>query len=139
MSALLFLLIGNAAYVAALPSATIFYVANVLLHLVLGAAAVVWLFRIHRRSAKFIPLALAALLGVYLIFKGAVTTNRWAVAADGMPEAVVEAAARHGRRHRSGGRRLRADRAGRRRGGPVRPGGDRRAFSSDDRAAVRGG
>src|ERR1043166_2470389 len=81
MSALLFLLIGNAAYVAALPSATIFYVANVLLHLVLGAAAVVWLFRIHRRSAKFIPLALAALLGVYLIFKGAVTTNRWVVAA----------------------------------------------------------
>ena len=81
MSALLFLLIGNAAYVAALPSATIFYVANVLLHLVLGAAAVVWLFRIHRRSAKFIPLALAALLGIYLIFKGAVTTNRWVVAA----------------------------------------------------------
>jgi len=34
---------AHAAYVAAAPSATVFYIANVLLHLLLGAASVVWL------------------------------------------------------------------------------------------------
>jgi tetratricopeptide (TPR) repeat protein len=81
MTWLLIFAIANAAYVAALPSPTVFYVVNVLLHLALGAAAVVWLFRVHRRSAKFVPLAVAGLLGVYLIFTGAVLANRWAVAA----------------------------------------------------------
>jgi len=36
----LFVMLANAAYVAALPSATILYVANVLLHIVLGTAGV---------------------------------------------------------------------------------------------------
>ena len=54
---------ANAAYVAALPSATIFYVANVLLHLVLGAAGVGWLLWKWRRSARALPLAAAALAG----------------------------------------------------------------------------
>lgn len=74
---LLLLLVVNAAYVAALPSATVFYVANVLLHLALGTITVVWLARIWGRNPKIAPLAVAAVLGGYLIFKGAVTENRW--------------------------------------------------------------
>lgn len=81
MSWLLGLMIANAAYIAALPSPAIFYVANVLLHLALGVAAIVWLFKRRGWSAKMMPLALTALLGVYLIFTGAVTSNRWVVAA----------------------------------------------------------
>ena len=61
----------NAAYVAAAPSPTVFYIANVVLHLALGAATVAWLVFTYRRSPKMIPLALAGLLGVYLIFAGA--------------------------------------------------------------------
>ena len=80
MTWLLALLIANAAYIAALPSATIFYVGNVLLHLGLGITAVIWLYRFHGRSVKFLPLAFAALIGVYLIFSGAVLSNRWIVA-----------------------------------------------------------
>ncbi len=72
----LILTVLNAAYVAAAPTATVFYIANVLLHLVLGAASVVWLAFTYRRSPKFIPLALAGVLGVYLIFAGATTDHR---------------------------------------------------------------
>ena len=43
MTLLFLITILNAAYVAALPSATIFYVANVLLHVVLGAATAAFL------------------------------------------------------------------------------------------------
>jgi len=64
---LLALLILNATYVAAAPSATVFYVANVLLHIVLGAAGAGWLLWRFRRSAKAIPLLLASILGLYLI------------------------------------------------------------------------
>src|SRR5437870_4525374 len=39
---LILLMILNAAYVSALPTPTVFYIANVLLHLVLGASVVVW-------------------------------------------------------------------------------------------------
>lgn len=72
-------LLLNAAYVAALPSATIFYVANVLLHIVLGAAAV-WLFgRQWRRSPRMALLAVAAVLGVYLLLTGTLRSNYWAL------------------------------------------------------------
>ena len=66
----------NAAYVAAAPSATVFYIANVLLHLLLGAACVVWLGFAYRRSARVVPLVLAGVLGVYLTFAGATTDHR---------------------------------------------------------------
>jgi len=56
MAWLLILTALNAAYTAALPSATIFYVANVVLHLALGTAAVLWLGFIWRRSPKVAPL-----------------------------------------------------------------------------------
>ena len=79
MTWLLILTALNAAYTAALPSATIFYVANVVLHLALGTAAVLWLGFIWRRSPKVAPLLLAGILGVYLIFAGATTSHRWAL------------------------------------------------------------
>ncbi len=73
---LLVVMAANAAYVAALPSATIFYVGNVLLHVALGAAGVGWLLWKWRRSARALPLAAAALAGVYLIFAGATFDHR---------------------------------------------------------------
>ncbi len=76
---LIALAILNAAYVAALPSATIFYVANVLLHLLLGLAAIAVVCWQWRSSPKISLLILAALLGGYVLVKGAVTANRWAL------------------------------------------------------------
>ena len=66
----------NAAYVAALPAATIFYIANVLLHLALGSALVFWLWRSWRSNRRIWPLLAGALLGVYLVFAGATTDHR---------------------------------------------------------------
>jgi Flp pilus assembly protein TadD len=48
----------------------------VLLHPLLGLAAVVWLGWTWRRSLKFAPLALAAVLGAYLFFAGATFDHR---------------------------------------------------------------
>ncbi|MGA2721902.1 MAG: tetratricopeptide repeat protein [Bryobacteraceae bacterium] len=73
---LLLMTVLNAAYVAAAPSATVFYIANVLLHLLLGTASVVWLGFAYRRSARVVPLVLAGVLGVYLAFVGATTDHR---------------------------------------------------------------
>src|SRR5258705_7019568 len=74
---LLLVMALNAAYVAALPAPTVFYIANVLLHLVLGAAVVVWLGFRWRRSVKVLPLILAGALGAWLIFAGATLPHRW--------------------------------------------------------------
>jgi Flp pilus assembly protein TadD len=74
---LLLVMALNAAYVAALPAPTVFYIANVLLHLVLGAAAVVWLGFRWRRSVRVLPLILAGALGAWLIFAGATLPHRW--------------------------------------------------------------
>jgi Flp pilus assembly protein TadD len=79
MKWLLALLLVNAAYVAALPSPTIFYVGNVLLHVVLGLAGAVLLCWQWRRSPKAALLAVSALLGGFLLVKGAVYDNRWAL------------------------------------------------------------
>jgi tetratricopeptide (TPR) repeat protein len=76
---LIALLLLNAAYVAALPSPTVFYVANVLLHLVLGLAGAVLLCWHWRRSPRVALLAVAGLLGGFLLIKGAVYDNRWAL------------------------------------------------------------
>jgi hypothetical protein len=72
-------LLVNAAYVAALPSATIFYVANVLLHVLLGVAGVVVLCWQWRRSPRIALLLTAALLGGFLLAKGATSDHRWAL------------------------------------------------------------
>src|SRR5271170_6593345 len=79
MTWLLLVTILNAAYTAALPSPTVFYIANVVLHLALGAATVIWLGFTWRRSPKVAPLLLAGILGVYLIFAGATTDHRRAL------------------------------------------------------------
>ncbi len=68
----------NAAYVAALPSPTLFYVANVVMHLVLGTAAAAWLIWKWRRSGLMVPLLLASLFGVYLAVVGT-TRNHFPV------------------------------------------------------------
>jgi Flp pilus assembly protein TadD len=68
----------NAAYVAAAPAPTVFYIGNVLLHLALGAAVVAWLMARYRRSPRVAPLALAGALGVFLIFAGA-TRDHYAI------------------------------------------------------------
>jgi len=60
----------NAAYVAALPSPTIFYVANVIMHIVLGAAAAGWLIWKSRKSGQMLPLLVASLIGFYLAVVG---------------------------------------------------------------------
>ena len=74
---LIALLVVNAAYVAALPSATIFYVGNVLLHLVLGLAGVGVLCWQWRRSPKTALLLASALLGGFLLARGATSDHRW--------------------------------------------------------------
>ena len=76
---LIVLAILNIAYVAALPAASLFYVANILLHLVLSGAAAAWLCWQWRRSGKVIPLAVASLFGVYLIARGATSDHRVAL------------------------------------------------------------
>jgi tetratricopeptide (TPR) repeat protein len=76
MLGMLVLMVANAAYVAALPSATIFYVANVLLHIVLGAVGAGWLLWKWRRSARAVPLAVGVALGLWLIAAGATLDHR---------------------------------------------------------------
>jgi Flp pilus assembly protein TadD len=73
---LLLITVLNAAYVSAAPSPTVFYIANVLLHLGLGAATVIALGIRYRRSPRMLPLALAAAFGIYLMFAGATTDHR---------------------------------------------------------------
>ena len=79
MTWLLLLTVLNAAYVAALPSPTVFYIANMVIHLALGAATVLWLVFTKRSSPIVVPLGLAGILGLYLIFAGATTNHRWAL------------------------------------------------------------
>ncbi len=79
MSWLLIVMVLNAVYVAAAPSPTVFYVVNVLLHVVLGAAGVAWLTWKWRTNPRIIPLVVAGALGVFLVLRGAVLENRWAL------------------------------------------------------------
>jgi Flp pilus assembly protein TadD len=76
MTVLLLLTILNAAYVAALPSATVFYVANVLLHVALAGAAVAFVLWRFRGTPKALPLLASALLGLYLVRFGATFDHR---------------------------------------------------------------
>src|SRR5579859_7687969 len=82
-TAVLFLiLLINTAYIAAFNSPTIFYMGNVLMHLVLGVVLTVALLFLLR---QFPPAAgfflAAAALGIYLALKGNTTDQRWALVA----------------------------------------------------------
>ena len=79
-SAVLFIvLLINTAYVAALPSPTVIYMGNVLLHLVLGVVLTVALFRLLREFPYAAGFFLAAsALGLFLAVRGNTTPHRWA-------------------------------------------------------------
>ena len=72
------LLLVNSAYILALPSATVFYMANVALHLVLGLAflalAAVMLKRYPRECGAFLAAGLPAL---FLAVRGNTLAHRW--------------------------------------------------------------
>src|SRR5690349_15979913 len=84
---LFLILLVNAAYIWAFAFPTVFYMGNVLLHLVLGlaaAAGLLWLLwkdpAIAQRNAFASgALGAAAATGFYLARFGAVTENRWAI------------------------------------------------------------
>ena len=72
------LLIVNAGYLAAFSSASIFYEANVLLHLVLGVTLCVVAVRVARRYPRECGAFLAgAAPAVYLVFAGNTADHRW--------------------------------------------------------------
>ncbi|MDP8982462.1 MAG: tetratricopeptide repeat protein [Acidobacteriota bacterium] len=87
LGVLTLLLILNSAYIAAFAFPTIFYMGNVLLHVVLGivtAALFGWYITKHREFYRanglgVALLAVATVLGVWLTFSGATTANRWGV------------------------------------------------------------
>ena len=81
--AILFLaLLINTAYIAALPSPTIFYMGNVLLHLVLGVVLTVALFFLLRQFPSAAGFFLAAsALGIFLAVRGNTMPHRWALTA----------------------------------------------------------
>ncbi len=78
-------LLVNTAYLAAYASPTIFYMANVLLHLGLGlavAGGLVWLVMKNPEVRRAFPVSailfgLALLAGLYLMIQGNVLANRW--------------------------------------------------------------
>src|ERR1051325_11683706 len=85
---LVFLL--NVAYIAAFATPSIFYMANVLLHLALGlllAGAIVMALRsphLRPRGTGAIAAGLffvSAILGAYLVVAGSLRANRWALEA----------------------------------------------------------
>ncbi len=74
MTLLITLLIANSAYLAALPAANLFYIANIPIHLILGiltTALLIW----KQRTSKSLPLLAAALIGLYLIPAGATSNH----------------------------------------------------------------
>ena len=80
--ALLVLLLLNTAYIAAFASPTIFYMGNVVLHLVLGALlAVASLWFLRRMPLAGGLFLAAALLGLFLAIRGNTMAHRWALQA----------------------------------------------------------
>ena len=65
----------STAYVAAFASATIFYMANVVMHLVLGACLYVYAARLLPNFPRYI-LGIAFLTGLYLAWQGSLYSNR---------------------------------------------------------------
>ncbi len=77
-------LVVNSAYIWAFASPTIFYMGNVLVHVILGvavavAAALAWRRSSWSRRAFVSPFAAAGALGLYLTFAGAIRAHDWAL------------------------------------------------------------
>jgi Tfp pilus assembly protein PilF len=86
ISFLALLFVINTGYIFAFATPSIFYMANVLLHLVLGAAVVFWVLWGSKswlqppfRRPLFIPLLLCGILGLYLAIAGATRQHAWAL------------------------------------------------------------
>src|SRR5215469_8754013 len=87
LAILLLLLLINSAYIAAFAFPTVFYMGNVLIHVVLGVVAAVLLGGFVLRNREFLRqnviavacFSVAAILGGYLTYAGAVSQNRWLV------------------------------------------------------------
>ncbi|MCC6861692.1 MAG: tetratricopeptide repeat protein [Bryobacterales bacterium] len=78
VSAGFLLLLLNAAYLAAWPSPTVFYMANALLHLALGTALLAGLGFLYRRAPAAAAFFLAAALAAgYLVIRGNTAEHRW--------------------------------------------------------------
>ena len=75
--AILAVLLVNTAYVSAVHPATIFYMGNVLLHLVLGLAFSVAALLAFRRKPALFVLLLSSAFGVYLAIAGNTTDHHW--------------------------------------------------------------
>lgn len=87
------LLLLNSAYLAAFAQANLFYMANVLLHIVAGAgitAAVIWQLKRENRIASLL-LGVSLLIGLYLAITGNTSDKAWILAAH-IAVAVVGAA-----------------------------------------------
>src|SRR5574337_749684 len=92
---LFLILLLNAAYLAAFATPSVFYMANVLLHLALGLAAtlgLLWLFR--RNALASIALGIVIGTGGFLAYAGALTAYRsvlWAHVAVALGAAALVA------------------------------------------------
>src|SRR6185503_1134754 len=85
-AALFLVLVANSAYLAARADPTVFYFANIVLHLVLGAGLCAHVLVRHGRTWRAWPgllraaaplLAVAAVFGGVLVVVGATRAHRW--------------------------------------------------------------
>src|SRR5690348_14527606 len=83
------LLLVNTAYIAAFASPTVFYMGNVLIHLVLGVAlTVALLFFVEQFPTAGGFFLIAAALGAFLAVRGNTTPHRWALVAHVVAAAI---------------------------------------------------
>ncbi|MFL6447642.1 MAG: tetratricopeptide repeat protein [Bryobacteraceae bacterium] len=75
--ALLTVLLINSAYISAVHPATVFYMGNVLLHLVLGLALSVAAIILLRRKPALLLLIVSSAFGLYLAVAGNTSDHRW--------------------------------------------------------------
>ena len=80
------ILLINSAYLISFGEPTLFYIGNVLIHVVLGVALIVpFIVYVHKHFARMsiigkggmVFLGVGVISGVYLMFVGATTPNRW--------------------------------------------------------------
>jgi tetratricopeptide (TPR) repeat protein len=78
IAVLFLILLANTAYLASFASPTVFYMANVLLHVVLGCLLTFALLRLARQAPAAAGLLLMAVLaGVFLMLRGNINETRW--------------------------------------------------------------